>query len=170
MIHSRSQLLRGCFFLSDLVVTAAAWLGAYHLRFDSGWLPVTKPRADFALCWRALPLVLLLGAVAYRLAGQYDIHRLRRFREEMIAVFKGTALLTLLVLASLFAWHRVLGSVSVETVFGWPGAGQYVVQAIFNLDMPVILGFAVLTAFAYVLFNTLTDLVYAALDPRVRVS
>jgi peptide/nickel transport system permease protein len=62
------------------------------------------------------------------------------------------------------------GSVSVETVFGWPGAGLYVVEAIFNQDMPVILGFAVLTAFAYVLFNTLADLAYAALDPRVRAS
>jgi peptide/nickel transport system permease protein len=60
------------------------------------------------------------------------------------------------------------GSVSVETVFGWPGAGQYVVQAIFNLDMPVILGFAVLTAAAYVLFNALADLAHAALDPRVQ--
>jgi len=105
MIHSRSQLLAGCFFFSDLVVTAAAWLGAYFLRFDSGWLPVNKPRADFYLCWRALPLVLLLCAVAYRLAGQYEVHRLRRFREEVIAVLKGTALLTLLVLATLFLMH-----------------------------------------------------------------
>jgi Undecaprenyl-phosphate glucose phosphotransferase len=105
MIRSRSHLLAGCFFLSDLLVTAAAWLGAYFLRFDSGWLPVHKPRADFYLCWRALPLVLLLGAVAYRLAGQFEIHRLRRFREETVAVLKGTALLTLLVLAALFLLH-----------------------------------------------------------------
>ena len=102
MINSRSQLLRGCFFLSDVLVTAAAWLGAYFLRFDSGWVPLYKPRADFYLCWRTLPLVLLLCAVAYRLAGQYQVHRLRRFREEVVAVLKGTALLTLLVLAALF--------------------------------------------------------------------
>jgi peptide/nickel transport system permease protein len=62
------------------------------------------------------------------------------------------------------------GSVSVETVFGWPGAGKYVVDAIFNLDFPVIMGFAVLAAAAYVLLNTLADLVYAALDPRVRAA
>ncbi len=105
MIRSRSHLLAGCFFLSDLLVTALAWLGAYFLRFDSGWLPVHKPRADFYLCWRTLPLVLLLGAVAFRLAGQYEIHRLRRFREETVAVLKGTALLALLVLAALFLLH-----------------------------------------------------------------
>jgi peptide/nickel transport system permease protein len=62
------------------------------------------------------------------------------------------------------------GSVSVETVFGWPGAGKYMVDAVFNLDFPVIMGFAVLTAVAYVVLNTLADLVYAALDPRVRLS
>src|SRR5262249_25312170 len=105
MTHSRSQLLAGCFFLSDLLVTATAWLGAYFLRFDSGWLPLYKPRADFYLCWRALPLVLILCGVAYRLAGQYEGHRLRRFRAEGIAVLKGTALLTLLVLATLFVLH-----------------------------------------------------------------
>jgi Undecaprenyl-phosphate glucose phosphotransferase len=110
MIHSRSQLLAGCFFLSDLVVTAAAWLGAYFLRFDSGWLPLPKPRADFYLCWRALPLVLLLCSIAYRLAGQYEVHRLRRFREEVLAVLKGTALLTLLVLATLFLLHSTYES------------------------------------------------------------
>lgn len=60
------------------------------------------------------------------------------------------------------------GSVSVETVFSWPGAGQHVVNSIFSLDFPVILGFALLTSLAYVLLNFLADLAYGALDPRVR--
>jgi peptide/nickel transport system permease protein len=62
------------------------------------------------------------------------------------------------------------GSVSLETVFGWPGAGQYVVKSIFALDFPVIVGFAVLTAVLYVLVNAAADLVYGILDPRVRES
>ncbi len=102
MLYHRSQLLRVCFVLSDLAVTTLAWLGAYYTRFDLGWLPVNKPRADFYLCWRALPLVLLLALVAFHLAGQYQVHRLRRFREEIVSVLKGTGLLILLVLATLF--------------------------------------------------------------------
>src|SRR5262245_28520999 len=105
MLHHRSQLLSSCFLVSDLVVTACAWLGAYYLRFESGWLPLSKPPADFYLCWRSLPLVLVLALVAFRLAGQYEVHRLRRFREEMVAVLKGTGLLMLLVLATLFVLH-----------------------------------------------------------------
>lgn len=105
MIRSRSQILAFCFLLTDIVVTSVAWIGAYFLRFDSGWVPLYKPRADFYLCIRSLPLVLLLAVVAYRITGQYEIHRLRRFREDLIAVVKGTALLTLFVLATLFLLH-----------------------------------------------------------------
>src|SRR5205823_8831405 len=85
MLHHRSQLLSSCFLVSDLVVTAGAWLGAYYLRFESGWVPLSKPPAAFLLCWRSLPLVLALALLAFRLAGLYEVHRLRRFREELVA-------------------------------------------------------------------------------------
>jgi Undecaprenyl-phosphate glucose phosphotransferase len=105
MLSHRSQILGACFLCSDLAATAFAWLGAYFLRFKTGILPVLKPPAEFALCLRSLPLVLVLALVAFRLAGQYQVHRLRRFREEVIAVTKGTGLLVILVLATLFVLH-----------------------------------------------------------------
>jgi Undecaprenyl-phosphate glucose phosphotransferase len=105
MIHRRSQLLCFGFLVSDLGLTAASWLGAYYLRFESGWLPLLTTPPTFYFCWRQLPLVLLLAFLAYRVAGQYSIDRLRRFREEMVAVAKGTALLALLVMAGLFFLH-----------------------------------------------------------------
>ena len=52
-----------------------------------------------------MPLVLLLAVVSYQLTGQYTIHRLRRFREEMVGAIKGTVLLSLLVMASTFYLH-----------------------------------------------------------------
>jgi Undecaprenyl-phosphate glucose phosphotransferase len=102
MLKRSSQPLAFWFVASDLVLTAAAWLSAYLLRFETGWLPVTKAQPDFYLCWRNLPLVAVLTAVAYRLAGQYEVHRLRRFREETVAVVKGVALLALLVMTTNF--------------------------------------------------------------------
>ena len=63
---------------------------------------VTKPPPTAYLCWRNLPLVLLLAVTAYHLTGQYTIHRLRRLREEMVGVVKGTVLMSLLVMASTF--------------------------------------------------------------------
>src|SRR5262249_57780947 len=55
------------------------------------------------LCWHNLPIVILIAAVAYRLTGQYVIHRLRRLREEVVAVCKGTALMGLMVIAVTFS-------------------------------------------------------------------
>ena len=90
MIKRRSQILCAWFLLWDLIITALAWIGAYYIRFEFGLIPVRTRHPDVSICWRNLPLVLLLAAVAYHLVGQYSIHRLRRFREEVIGVFKGT--------------------------------------------------------------------------------
>jgi Undecaprenyl-phosphate glucose phosphotransferase len=117
MIKRRSQILCTWFLVWDLVLTAAAWVGAYYLRFDSGWLPLFKDRPDVGLCWRNLPLVLLLAAVAYHLTGQYTIHRLRRIREEFVCVLKGTLLLTVLVMATGFFLHDPYDSRATMLLF-----------------------------------------------------
>jgi Undecaprenyl-phosphate glucose phosphotransferase len=117
MVHQRSQILCVWFLVWDLILTAAAWLGAYYLRFETGWIPITKETPDVSLCWNNLPVVVLLAAVAYRLTGQYAIHRLRRFREEVICVLKGTALLSLLVLATTFYLHDPYESRATMTLF-----------------------------------------------------
>jgi Undecaprenyl-phosphate glucose phosphotransferase len=107
MLKRRSQALCAWFLLSDLFLTAGCWVGAYCLRFRLGWLAVNNDAAppEVSDCWARLPLVLVLSAVAYELTGQYAIHRLRRFREEVVAVIKGTALLALLIMATNFFTH-----------------------------------------------------------------
>jgi peptide/nickel transport system permease protein len=57
-----------------------------------------------------------------------------------------------------------------ETVFNLPGIGQYEASAIGQLDVPPIMVGAMFTAFFVVLFSALTDVVYALLDPRIRIS
>jgi len=117
MTNRNSQLLVTWFVSWDLALTAAAWLGAYYLRFQSGWAPVVESPPDFDLCWHNLPLVLLLAAVSYRLAGQYHVHRLRRFREEMVSVARGTALMTLLVIGVIFSVRSPYQSRGTVLVF-----------------------------------------------------
>ena len=102
MIKHRSQLLCAWFLLGDLALSGLAWVGAYHLRFETSWLPFLPPgQGDWSLCWANLPLVLLLTAAAGHFTGQYAIDRLRRLREEAFSVLKGTALLGLFVLATI---------------------------------------------------------------------
>ncbi len=104
MIARTSEPLRAWFQGWDLIATALAWLAADFVRLRSGWLPITAPDAPpFAQCLGQLPLVLLLGVVAYRVSQMYDVTRLSRFREELYHVLKGVALLSLLAVAITFA-------------------------------------------------------------------
>ena len=57
-----------------------------------------------------------------------------------------------------------------ETVFNIPGVGQYEAAAIGNLDVPPILVGAMFTAFFVVLIGALVDVIYALLDPRIRLT
>jgi len=60
------------------------------------------------------------------------------------------------------------GIVVVETVFGWPGIGQMIWQAIRLVDIPVIMGGVLVTALFVVVGNLVADLIYPVLDPRIR--
>lgn len=61
------------------------------------------------------------------------------------------------------------GAVLTETVFSWHGLGEWTGSAAVNLDTAAIMGFTLLTAVIYVLANLIVDIVYAYLDPRVRL-
>lgn len=60
------------------------------------------------------------------------------------------------------------GSVLAETIFAWPGIGKYVVDGINNSDYAVVQGGCMLVAVISVFMNLIVDLLYAALDPRIR--
>jgi Undecaprenyl-phosphate glucose phosphotransferase len=131
MIKRSSQLLRTWFQTGDLCWTAVAWVGAYYLRFRTGWIPLNLPPLDFSLCWHQLPLVLLLTFFAFHLTGQYNIDRLRRLRDEVLCVFKGTALLSLLLLATLFLRKDEYASrATLLLFFALTGAGILVFRRI----------------------------------------
>ncbi|NHB78324.1 ABC transporter permease [Rhodobacter calidifons] len=61
------------------------------------------------------------------------------------------------------------GIVVVESVFGWPGIGQLAWQAIQRVDIPIIMGVTLVSAFAIVLGNLLADLIAPLIDPRIRL-
>ncbi|MDI2099646.1 ABC transporter permease [Ruicaihuangia caeni] len=62
------------------------------------------------------------------------------------------------------------GAVITEEVFAWQGMGQLFVQGLDHTDVNLVMGFFLLTGVVAVIFNILADIVYAALDPRIRVS
>ena len=60
------------------------------------------------------------------------------------------------------------GAILTETIFSWPGIGRWVFEAILNRDYPVVQGITLVVAFIFVAVNLLVDVLYAALDPRIR--
>lgn len=79
------------------------------------------------------------------------------------------ASLPVITVLGLNAAALIGGAVVVESVFGIPGLGQVLDQAVSARDYPVIQGVALVTALIVVLINAATDLAYAVIDPRVRV-
>jgi Undecaprenyl-phosphate glucose phosphotransferase len=118
MIKRLSQPLCAWFLASDVLLTLLSWVSAYFLRFDSGLIPLIKDQPAFSHCLSFVPLVAVFAVVAYRIVGQYEIHRLRRFREEMVAVVKGVALLSLLVMSTNFFRHDPYESRVAMLLFG----------------------------------------------------
>jgi peptide/nickel transport system permease protein len=60
-------------------------------------------------------------------------------------------------------------AVVTETIFAWPGMGKLVIDSIFQLDRPVVVAYLLVIVFMFILINLVVDLLYAALDPRVRL-
>lgn len=60
------------------------------------------------------------------------------------------------------------GTVLTETIFSWPGIGQYAYQSSITLDFPAIMGVSILIAFIFIVVNLVVDVAYLLLDPRLR--
>ena len=63
----------------------------------------------------------------------------------------------------------LMGAVLTETVFNWPGLGSWSAMAIVRIDTAAIIGFTIVVAIMYTSVNLIVDLIYAFLDPRVRL-
>lgn len=77
------------------------------------------------------------------------------------------ALVPVVTMIGLNFGHLLGGAFVVETIFGWPGLGRMLVQAVFDRDYPLILGAVLLLAVIFQGFNLLVDVLHGLLDPRV---
>jgi peptide/nickel transport system permease protein len=160
------------------------WLGPLLIMIFSlwlGWTPVSGMDGVASLVLPALTLGTGLAAVLARMVRSAVLEVLA---EDYVRTARAKGLSELAVLcrhALRNAWLPVLtlvglqlgallgGAVITETLFAWPGIGSLLVEAIQARDFPVVQGAVLLIAALYVLVNTATDLVYTAVDPRIRL-
>ena len=80
------------------------------------------------------------------------------------------ALLPFITLAGGLIVGLLGGSTITETIFAYPGIGQWFVQSALQLDIAGVMGFTLLIALMVVIMYTIVDILYAVLDPRIRLS
>ena len=163
-----------------------------------GWLPSTGrgPTVDFLglklsiLHWEGLKYALL-PAVNLALFKLSLIIRLTRaqVREQSLLDYikfaraKGLSrrrvigvhllkniLIPLVTVIGLELGSVIAFAVVTETIFAWPGMGKLVIDSIFQLDRPVVVAYLMMIVFMFILINLAVDLLYSALDPRVRLA
>jgi len=79
--------------------------------------------------------------------------------------------LAAIITISGLAFGRMLGgAVLVESVFSWPGLGEYAYRSALSLDLRAIMGVSLVVAIVYIIVNLAVDLLYAVIDPRIRLS
>ncbi|GBQ99175.1 MAG: ABC transporter permease [Gluconacetobacter sp.] len=163
--------------------TPVFWLGLMLILWfavDLHWLPAGGYGRPANLVLPAVTLAVFVAAAIARLTRSSILDILR---EDHVRTARAKGLYP----ATVFFWHIARnalvpvttmvgllggellgGSVVTETVFGWPGMGRLTVQAIESLDFPVIQAAVFVAATLVVLINLAVDLLYQALDPRIR--
>jgi len=80
------------------------------------------------------------------------------------------ALMPTITLFGLYLPFLVSGAIITETIFGWPGMGQRTIEAINMRDVPVVTAISIVLATMVIVGNLVADILYAIVDPRVRIS
>lgn len=76
------------------------------------------------------------------------------------------------VVTAISGWFASLlaGAIFVEYIFGWKGLGKEIVEALNQLDIPVVMGSVIVIAFLFIIINIVVDLIYIYLDPRIKTT
>ncbi|MGH8859431.1 MAG: ABC transporter permease [Polaromonas sp.] len=139
----------------------------------SGWKSLVMPSITLALFQLTLFMRLVRSEMMEVLRTDYiKFARARGVVDRSIHfhhALKNT-LIPVITVAGLQLGALIAFSIITETVFQWPGMGLLIIQAITFGDIPVIAAYLMLIALLFVIINTIVDLLYFQVDPRVRIA
>jgi peptide/nickel transport system permease protein len=138
-----------------------------------GWRHLILPAINLALF--KLALLIRLTRAGTREALLQDYVKFARAKGLSNARVIGVHVLRNILIPIVTIIGLEFGSVIAfaivtESVFAWPGMGKLLIDSINLLDRPVIVAYLLITVFMFVVINLLVDLLYSALDPRVRLA
>ena len=146
------------------------------------WLPVISkglsvqsamlPTLTLAIAMSAKYMRQVRATVLEELNKDYVIGAKARGVRSCVVLWKSvlkTSMLTIITLLALSIGNLLGGTAIIESIFMWDGVGKLAVDAITMRDYPMIQAYVVWMAIIYVIVNLITDLLYHALDPRIRL-
>jgi ABC-type dipeptide/oligopeptide/nickel transport system permease component len=130
---------------------------------------------SFVLGWAVMGIISrLVRASMLDILNQDYVRtaRAKGLRERRVVLSHAlrNALIPTLTIVGISFAVLITGAVLTETVFNWPGVGSYAVDASRGLDFPAIMGVSILGGTVFLVANLLTDITYAMVDPRIRLS
>lgn len=161
------------------------WLGPLLIMLFAiqlNWLPVAGARTAASIVLPAVTLGAVMSAITARMTRAAMLEtlpqeyvtaaRARGVPEWQVIVRHAlrNAMIPVVTLLGLQFGALLSGSIITEEIFAWPGIGREIVLAVRSRDFPTFEGAVLLVAATYLVMNLLTDVAYAALDPRMRES
>ena len=146
---------------------------------DENWMEAlmngrfVMPWAVLALSFAALYSRMTRGNLIETMGEDYIRTARAKGLSERRVIFKHGLRAALTPIVTMFGMDLGVllgGAVITESVFNLPGLGQYTIRSIFTSDFPAVMGVTVFAALFVVIANLIVDVMYAALDPRVRYS
>ena len=138
-----------------------------------GWRHLIMPATNLALF--KLALLIRLTRAGTREALLQDYVKFARAKGLTNARVIGVHVLRNILIPIVTVIGLEFGSVIAfaivtETVFAWPGMGKLLIDSVNLLDRPIIVAYLLVIVFMFILINLVVDILYSALDPRVRLS
>jgi len=154
------------------VVPIGAWWTTGLLTV-SGLKSLIMPAITLALFQMTLIMRLVRAEMLEVLRADYIRFARARGLSERAVHFRHAlknTLFPVITVVGLQLGSIVAFSIITETVFAWPGMGQLFLQSVQNVDIPIMAAYLLFIAFLFVIINLVVDLLYVAVDPRLRAS
>jgi ABC-type dipeptide/oligopeptide/nickel transport system permease component len=156
-----------------LILVFAVWLRWLPTSGAGDWTHIVMPSVALGWYFAASLLRLTRSSMLDVLRSEYiKLARLKGLPEALVIAvhaFKN-ALIPVLTLAGVNLVVMVNAAVVIEVIFAWPGIGRLLFEGIFQRDFPLVQGVVVMAGFMIVGVNLLIDILYAVIDPRIRLT
>jgi len=156
-----------------LILVFSVWLGWLPTSGQGGWQHLIMPALALGWYFAASLLRLTRSSMLEVLRSEYiKLARLKGLPGLAVIAMHAfkNALIPVMTLAGINLVIMINAGVIIEVIFAWPGIGRLLYEGIFQRDFPLVQGIVLLAGVMIVAINLIIDILYAYIDPRIRLT